>query len=131
MTRAATPPSCCVGSSGRAGHGDSDLLLAAINPHGDEDDPIYSCVTRLLLEHQRHEEGRLLYVAATRARRRLHLVTQVKLKESNTGATVVAPPSKGALLARLWPALQSGIERDVGAAGSGPPSARHATSQVR
>jgi ATP-dependent helicase/nuclease subunit A len=100
------------------GHGDSDLLLAAINPGGDDDDPIYSCVTRLRLEHQRHEEGRLLYVASTRARRRLHLVTQVKLKQSNTGATVAAPPSKGALLARLWPALQSGIERDVGAAGS-------------
>ena len=58
----------------------SDLLLAAVGASGDEDDPVYTCVTRLLRQHQEHEDGRLLYVAATRARRRLHLLAQLKVE---------------------------------------------------
>ena len=89
----------------------SDLLLAAIGASGDEDDPVYACVTRLLREHQEHEDGRLLYVAATRARRRLHLVAQLKLERTGADRLLLGPPPRTALLAKLWPALRADFER--------------------
>jgi ATP-dependent exoDNAse (exonuclease V) beta subunit len=91
-------------------HGDSDLLLAAIGARGDEGDPIYAGVTHLLQQCQEYEDGRLLYVAATRACRRLHLVAQLEL-EHRAGGTVVRRPSSAALLGKLWPALQADFEQ--------------------
>jgi len=91
-------------------HGESDLLLAAIGARGAEGDPIYASVTRLLQQCQDYEDGRLLYVAATRARRRLHLVAQLEL-DHKAGGTVVRRPSSAALLGKLWPALQADFEQ--------------------
>jgi ATP-dependent exoDNAse (exonuclease V) beta subunit len=94
----------------RRGEG-SDLLLAAIGASGDEDDPVYACVSRLLREHQEHEDGRLLYVAATRARRQLHLVAQLKLEPTRANRLLVGALPRTALLTKLWPALQADFER--------------------
>jgi ATP-dependent exoDNAse (exonuclease V) beta subunit len=88
----------------------SDLLLAAIGASGGEDDAVYACVTRLLRQHQEHEDGRLLYVAATRARRRLHLLAQLKVERTEPDRVTVKAPPRGALLAKLWPALQTEFE---------------------
>ena len=71
------------------GEQESDLLLAAITARGREQDPLYACVTRLLDERQEHEDARLLYVAATRARKRLHLVAELKRGRSCAAAAVV------------------------------------------
>ncbi len=100
------------------GRRDSDLLLAAIGPHGADGDPVYACVTRLLRERERHEDARLLYVAASRARKRLHLVAQVGVKDTSAGERVLVAPPKDALLSRLWPALRSEFERSAADAGS-------------
>jgi ATP-dependent exoDNAse (exonuclease V) beta subunit len=89
----------------------SDLLLAAIGPRGSEDDPMYACVSRLLKQHQEHEDGRLLYVAATRARRRLHLLAQLRIERTESDQVTVRPPPGSALLAKLWPALQADFEQ--------------------
>jgi ATP-dependent helicase/nuclease subunit A len=89
----------------------SDLLLAAIGPRGSEDDPIYAYVSRLLKQHQEHEDGRLLYVAATRARRRLHLLAQLRIERTESGRVTVKAPPGSALLAKLWPALQPDFEQ--------------------
>lgn len=82
-----------------------DLLLAPIREAGSED-PIYRYIEALDRVKGSHEDGRLLYVAATRARRRLHLIGAVKSRETEVG-TEVRKPSGESLLARLWPAVEA------------------------
>ena len=101
----------------------SDLLLAAVGARGSEDDEVYACVTRLLKQHQELEDGRLLYVAATRARRRLHLLAQLKIKRTQSSQTPVRAPPRSALLSKLWPALQGDFERAAAQAGEPTTSA--------
>ncbi len=78
------------------------LLLAPINPAGTKGDEIYEYIRSLDKEKADHENGRLLYVAATRTRRRLHLLGDTKLDEHGK----VRAPAKGCLLHKLWPALE-------------------------
>jgi ATP-dependent exoDNAse (exonuclease V) beta subunit len=78
------------------------LLLAPINPSGKDDDPIYEYIRELDKEKADHENGRLLYVAATRARRRLHLLGDTRLDDKGN----VREPGKGCLLRKLWPAVK-------------------------
>jgi ATP-dependent exoDNAse (exonuclease V) beta subunit len=97
-----------------------DLLLAPIRETGAETDPIYRYISELDREKGRLEDGRLLYVAATRARRRLHLIGATSCREDDEGLVSPAPPPSTSLLARLWPA----VERDfIAAAGSSAPAA--------
>ena len=79
----------------------SSLLLAPINPAGEDDDAIYEFIRGLDKSKAEHENARLLYVAATRARRRLHLLGDVKLDDHGQ----VKEPARGSLLAKLWPVL--------------------------
>jgi ATP-dependent helicase/nuclease subunit A len=79
----------------------NELLLAPIEATGAGDDAIYAWVRQLEAERERLESTRLLYVAATRARQRLHLLGVVRLKE---GAPQLPP--RNTLLARLWPVLE-------------------------
>ena len=88
----------------------SSLLLAALGAYDEESDPLYSYLkyeqsTRTILENTR-----VLYVAATRAVRQLHLFAKVK-DEKNSWKK----PSKTSLLSCIWPTLkdlisQSGYE---------------------
>jgi ATP-dependent exoDNAse (exonuclease V) beta subunit len=85
--------------------GGSDLLLATLPARGRDDDPLYQCVTRLLNERQEHEDARLLYVAATRAKCRLHLTAELKLDPKADRSLPMSPDGRS-LLARLWPAIR-------------------------
>jgi ATP-dependent helicase/nuclease subunit A len=80
---------------------ESSLLVAPINPTGSDEDEIYELIRDLDKRKARHEMGRLLYVAATRARRRLHLFGDVRRDDHG------APhePAKGSLLHTLWPVV--------------------------
>jgi ATP-dependent exoDNAse (exonuclease V) beta subunit len=85
-----------------------DLLMAAIRPAGREThDPHYDFVRELAKDKEYHEQGRLLYVACTRAIRRLDLFGFVKITADNEGNPEMKAPTKGSLLDRLWPALES------------------------
>src|SRR6185312_6178275 len=53
---------------------DGALLLAPIKPAGVDKEPTYDLIKRLDKTKAGHERGRLLYVAATRARNALHLL---------------------------------------------------------
>ena len=75
------------------GHDGDDLLLAPVKESGADADSIYSCVTRLDKEKESHEDGRLLYVAATRARTRLHLLGSVQAKADDGGRQPARPAS--------------------------------------
>jgi ATP-dependent exoDNAse (exonuclease V) beta subunit len=87
------------------GEGGSQLLLAPINPTGGDKDPTYEYIRDLDREKSGHEDGRLLYVAATRAKKHLHLLGDARLDAS---ADEPEPkPGAGSLLAKLWPAVEA------------------------
>ncbi|HSW12852.1 MAG TPA: 3'-5' exonuclease, partial [Solimonas sp.] len=85
----------------RGTDGGERLLLAPLHATGEDSDPIFDCLLGLQAEKQRHEDARLLYVAATRARRRLHLLGAAEAR----GAEAELQPASRSLLARLWPAV--------------------------
>lgn len=114
--------------------GQSDLLLAPVAPIGADQDPIYAYIGAIDRRKGGHETGRLLYVAATRARSQLHLLAQAVVDEVD-GRRCVKAPRKGCLLQQLWPVVepvfvQAAARREAGtvqaiAAGtSGPPAMR-------
>lgn len=80
---------------------------------------VYDFLQRMEKERSRNEEARVLYVAATRAVRRLHLVGV--LRRGETGAPV--SPRSASPLARLWPLLEADAE-SVGPASAGRGAAR-------
>lgn len=102
--------------------GGRDLLLAPIRESGAETSPIYEFLKSLEDEKQAHEEARLLYVAATRARQHLHLVGAARMSEDGTPAA----PHPRSLLSRLWPAVHGEFMRTfaggVEDAGAGSPA---------
>ena len=92
--------------SARSAGGGGELLLAPINPTGGSKDPTYEYIRSLDREKDGHEDVRLLYVAATRAKRHLHLLGDTSL---DTSAAELQPksPGAGSLLAKLWPAVEA------------------------
>jgi len=64
---------------------------------------VYDFLQRMEQERSRNEEARVLYVAATRAVHRLHLVGVAVRDETGT---LAAPPAASPL-ARLWPAVEA------------------------
>ena len=85
---------------------EGSLLLAPIRPAGGKKEPIYEMIRSLDKTKAGHEMGRLLYVAATRARRRLHLLGDAA--RESTGA--VRKPKGSSLLEKLWPAVAHHFE---------------------
>lgn len=80
-------------------HGISELLLAPIREASVDKDPLYRYLDALEKSKGEHEDARLLYVAATRAKSRLHLLGQIDATADKPG------PRSGSLLERLWPAV--------------------------
>lgn len=77
------------------------VLLGPIKPRAEsEADPVSRYLGAREARRAAFETDRLLYVAATRARKRLHLVGNVALDRAS-GA--VRDPAAASLLARLWP----------------------------
>jgi ATP-dependent exoDNAse (exonuclease V) beta subunit len=91
-------------------HGATELLLAPINAAGDDGDAIYRWIGRVHGQKQVLEDGRLLYVAATRARRQLHLLGSVGVAVDGEGARRIKAPQARSLLARLWPVVSAEYE---------------------
>lgn len=87
----------------------SELILAPIPASSEDRDSINGYLH--VLEHTRelNESSRLLYVAATRAKRRLFLFGQAKPKVEGQ-SVVVHPPVAGSLLGTLWPAVEPVFE---------------------
>lgn len=85
--------------------GEDRLLLAPVQARGDDADACYEFVRSVEDDKQAFEDGRLLYVAATRARRQLHLFASVR--SSDKPDQPCQPPPSRSLLARLWPAVEA------------------------
>ncbi len=91
-----------------ANAGALDLLLAPINASGAADDPLYELLWNLRAQQEAAETDRLLYVAVTRARERLHLFGQVPPDRGPSDAGAVPRAARGSLLERLWPVVGAG-----------------------
>ena len=78
-----------------------ELLMAPIVRRGQEEDPIYGYLKRLATRKGDNELIRLMYVACTRAKSRLHLAGRAG--ESPSGD--LSPPSRS-LLACIWPGVE-------------------------
>ena len=87
----------------------ADLLLAPVKASDEENSPIYDFIKNLEKKKQYHEESRLLYVAATRARRQLHLFGNAVVGEDGE----LKPPPDNSLLARLWPAVEADFRAEL------------------
>ena len=77
---------------------------------GHRSDGLEAWMRRLEDERRRLELGRLAYVAATRARRKLHLVGAVGVSLDDDGGPVMIPAHKGSLLEFLWPVVRADFD---------------------
>src|SRR5690606_51339 len=76
------------------------VLFGPVKPRADKEaDPVSRYLTLREKRRAAYETDRLLYVAATRARHRLHLVGNVAVDPA-TGQS--KPPAANSLLGRLW-----------------------------
>lgn len=89
------------------------VLPAPIEPAGGQPAPIYEYVRWLSSQKREREEQRLLYVAATRARRSLHLLGTARVEEGKNGAFSCHPPGRGSLLRHLWPVLEEQFNAEL------------------
>ena len=79
-------------------HGRPLKVIGPVGRRADlEKDPLHSFIGKVEAEKDRHELGRLLYVACTRARKSLHLIGNARIYK--TGMR----PDKRSLLHLLWP----------------------------
>ena len=106
MERPARPDA----SNPRRPESNTNLLLAPIEETGAEGDPIYAWIKQLAAEKAAFEDGRLLYVAATRAKQRLHLLGETRLLVEDEARTARNPDSRS-LLAKLWPVVSGEFQR--------------------
>ncbi len=78
-----------------------DLLLASVGQRGGDSDPVHDYLGGLEKRRAANERTRLLYVAATRARRSLHLIGQVRRNDDGSWAS----PPAGSFLGLLGPLI--------------------------
>ena len=81
----------------------SALMLAPIHALSEKPDSIYEYIKKQQSIKNNYETGRLLYVAATRAKKRLHCFFNLQTNDSNE----IAQPLPKSLLEKLWSAIKN------------------------
>jgi ATP-dependent exoDNAse (exonuclease V) beta subunit len=89
---------------------DGALLMAPIKEVARPDDAAYDYLKELDAREEAHEIERLLYVAATRAARRLHLLARVGFDEGARDGPALRAPSPRSLLGKAWPVARRFFE---------------------
>lgn len=89
-------------------HYESDLILAPIKARDQKSDPIYAWLRAVEKTKAQYELTRLLYVAATRAKKNLHLMATLSLKDE-----ALKEPDSGSFLELLWGAFQSVAQKKL------------------
>ena len=90
---------------------DGTLMMAPRRPIGVKKEPAYDYLCELEKAASEHEVERLLYVAATRAEKRLHLLGFARLDTQGT-PKVIAPSSRS-LLGKAWSVAKGEFERAI------------------
>ena len=99
-------------------HGVDEKIISPVGPRSEiENDPLHRFIERVEAGKFRHELGRLLYVACTRARKTLHLLGHVSL---STDDSEIRPARAGSLLGLLWPAVRANFEDEFEAGRAAP-----------
>ena len=92
-------------------HGADEKIISPVGPRAAlENDALHRFIEKVEASKFRHELGRLLYVACTRARKRLHLMGHVELAAD---ATQLRPARAGSLLSLLWPSVADEFSKSV------------------
>jgi ATP-dependent exoDNAse (exonuclease V) beta subunit len=107
----------------REGPDGRELLMSPVSPRRKEDS-ICRYVTRLDRAKTENEAVRLLYVACTRAKRRLHLIGHVRVNAEGE-----MKPESGSLLAHLWPAVQDDFKSIAGPIATPAPVGRSSAAR--
>jgi len=89
------------------GQGQSRLLLAPVRETGVTDDALYEYLGKVESRKQDHEATRMLYVAATRARKSLHLLGHTPPDKKGDGPS---EPGRRTLLSKVWSAVENDFE---------------------
>jgi ATP-dependent exoDNAse (exonuclease V) beta subunit len=104
------------------GQGGHRLIVAPISATGAEErNPLHAWLGRVEREKLLQEKRRLLYVAATRAERSLHLLGSCALETDDaTGEVRVRAPQESCALGLLWPVteVRQAFEARLAEAGS-------------
>lgn len=85
------------------------FLIAPVRERGGDTDPIYDFIRNNRAVKADHEYLRMLYVAATRAKRRLFLSATMK-ESTRKGERVLNTPRPRSFLSYLWPLLEGEID---------------------
>ena len=83
--------------------------MAPLGAYDEEDDPVYSYLKHEDGVKSRLENTRVLYVAATRAIRRLYLFAELKATKKGKWEA----PSKNTLLAPIWSSINQAIDSEI------------------
>jgi ATP-dependent exoDNAse (exonuclease V) beta subunit len=86
----------------------TEFLVAPFQRKGNDRGEAKTWVDRVYRERERQETRRTLYVAATRARKQLHIFARPTCKLENGSFTLASPAES--LLATAWPALEDEIQ---------------------
>ena len=82
------------------------LVIAPLTKKGQDSSKLSQLLKRFESQKQTYEQGRLLYVAATRAKQQLHLFGQITIKESADSEKTFSP-AINSLLETLWPCVEN------------------------
>jgi len=99
-----------------------ELLVAPVKASDDAADPYTDYLKKLEQRAEGHEAERLLYVAATRAKHRLHLLGRVGVEEPSAGNACARRPSATSLLGKAWTVAEPAF-RDAPVRSKGPVAA--------
>jgi ATP-dependent helicase/nuclease subunit A len=98
--------------------GPEGLVVAPVARTGAEPNRLYRWLERLEAERLAAERRRLLYVAATRARRWLHLFGTCAVRDAAEERPTLVKPAAGVALGALWPVLERNFTQRLEEAGA-------------
>ncbi|MGE0031721.1 MAG: UvrD-helicase domain-containing protein [Steroidobacteraceae bacterium] len=104
------------------GPGSRGIVLASRAESGEFEgaaDPLEQWMRRLGAEREALELGRVAYVAATRAKRQLHLIGSARIRWKGDQPQL-RTPGAGSLLRFFWPALRAQFEQTLAARAGAP-----------
>ncbi len=92
------------------GSGGREVVLAPVAATGADPHPLYRWLERLEAAKLAQEKRRLLYVAATRARRWLHLFGTSGVVQVEGEVPQLVAPASSCALGLLWPVVEPGFQ---------------------
>lgn len=106
---------------------DGDGVLAApVPPAGEDKEPVYDYVNSSERRKEQSELNRLLYVAATRARRELHLLGSASRRKDGS----LGQPKRDSFLGMLWPDVGAKFAASITTVAAGSGALGHGSARV-